>query len=70
MKATLQVRRLDSLDLIYTADARLTFPDRLQEVRFKARIGRCVFPGPGGFEVLFWSDGALLAQTPFTVRPL
>ena len=70
VKATIQVRRLDTLDLIYTADAPLTFPDRLQEVRFKAWIGQCVFPGPGRFEVLFWSDGNLLAQTPFTVRSL
>ena len=68
--ATVQVRRLDTLDLIYSARTELTFPDRLQEVRFKARVGRCVFPGPGGFEVLFWVDGALLAQAPFTVRPL
>lgn len=68
--ATIQVRRLDTLNDVYRAATILQFPDRLEEIRFVGRVNRCVFPSPGEYEVVFWVNDDLLAQTPFTVLSL
>jgi hypothetical protein len=68
--ATIRVRRLDTLAEVYRAETPLHFADRLAEVRLVGRINRCVFPGPGQYEVSLWVGGELLTQTPFTVQPL
>jgi hypothetical protein len=67
---SVRVTRLDTMAVIYSASAAITFPDRLQEVRFVFRCERCVFPGAGEFEVSLWIGDELLAQTPFVVNHL
>lgn len=63
-----RLTRLDTMERIYSASSEMTFPGRLEEVRFVFRCERCVFPSEGEFEVSLWIGGELLAQTPFQVR--
>lgn len=63
-----RVTRLDTMAVVYSVGAEITFPGRLEEVRFVFRVQRCVFPGAGAFEVSLWIGGELLAQTPFWVQ--
>ena len=65
-----RVRRLDTLDAVYQAEAEITCPDRLAEVRLTLRVERCVIPTAGEYEVALWVGPELLAQTPFTVKHL
>ncbi|HET6575893.1 MAG TPA: hypothetical protein VFG68_19985 [Fimbriiglobus sp.] len=67
---TARVNRLDTMAEVYWSRTPVRFPDRLAEVRFSLRIEQCRFPVPGGYEISLWADRELLAQTPFTVRPL
>jgi len=62
------VERMDTLAEVYRSNARLTFPNRLEEVRFKLKIENCLFSTEGEYCVTLWLGGELLAQTPFRVR--
>ena len=44
---TIQVKRLDTLEVVYMTRGPLSFLDRLEEVRLKVRIEQCVFPISG-----------------------
>jgi hypothetical protein len=62
------VERMDTLGEVYRANARLNFPSRLEELRFKLKIENCVFPTEGDYCATLWIGGELIAQTPFRVR--
>lgn len=67
---TVRVNRLDTMAETFRTRTPVRFPGRLEEVRFVLRIEQCLFTAPGRYEVSLWSDREMLAQTPFTVRPL
>jgi hypothetical protein len=62
------IERMDTLAEVYRASARLSFPNRLEEVRFKLKIENCLFSTEGEYCVTLWIGGEMIAQTPFRVR--
>jgi hypothetical protein len=62
-----RVERMDTLAEVYRARMRLSFMDRLTEIRFTLRIENCLFSTEGEHSVSLWVGGELLAQTPFNV---
>jgi hypothetical protein len=61
---------MDTLEEIYHRSLKVTFQDRIQEVRFFLRIERCVFPVPGHYQIKLLADGEEIAQQRFRVLPL
>jgi hypothetical protein len=56
------VVRLSDGDRIYERPVRLSFGDRLQEVRFIFRVTDCSFPAAGQYEIQLHADTQALAH--------
>jgi hypothetical protein len=60
--------RLESGEESYSYRGVLSFPGRLKEVRFHARINQCLFPAAGEYDVMILANGQWLGQKRLHVR--
>jgi hypothetical protein len=63
----LTVVRLDTSEPVYEARGLVSFSDRMQEIRFHVLVGQCEVPKAGGYGVMLWAEGELIAQSDFNV---
>ena len=64
---TLTVTHQATDDELFALRRRLSFPDRLMEVKAVVRLGNCEFPEPGAYLMTLLKDGEWVAQRRFQV---
>ena len=64
----LVITHLDTSDRIYQGTRSYMFPNRLQEIRFHARMTRIEFREEGVYEIVLAVNGEMFATTPFSVH--
>ena len=63
----LAVTRLETDREVFALHRRLSFQDRLVEVKAVFRLGNCEFPEPGAYLMTLLMDGEWVAQRRFQV---
>ena len=63
----LTVTRLETDEEVFALHRRLSFSDRLTEVRVSFRLMNCVFPNAGAYVMTLLMDGEWVAQRRFQV---
>ena len=66
--ADLVVAALSTGEEAYTFRSQLSFPDKLAEVLYHARLHQCSFPAPGDYQFTLLIDGEWVAQRRLRLR--
>jgi hypothetical protein len=64
---TLTVTQLETDDELFAIHRRISFSDRLAELRVAFRLRNCTFPEPGAYSMTLLMDGEWVAQRRFEV---
>lgn len=64
---TAEVESLDGLQVVYTRTMRVRLPYRVAALHVRFNVVGCIFPQPGGYQVVLYANGHPIAQTRLEV---